>query len=300
MLDQSRSGLAQAALQRMQTLRGGGSQRTSPWMPGGGGGVRRYPGGSATFNEGAPSGGTRQAMPWRPGGGAPQQGTFIPPKMDGMGNVMPGGAGGMDMNGDGVVNGLDKVMRNYLGHRKIISDPMHAAKAQELMIKQRKLPFSGPTGKIHAPGQVKKVAPKPTALPWDMEAANAKINANQDFQQLMNKLLEQRQGAQKEYTQGMFGINQAQPEAERGLLNNFSSRGLARSSGYGLGVGNLQNEFAGQRSAVQQRLAELLNGAASQEATGRAGLSQKMAMIQQALAQRLSGRAGKLGWGPVK
>jgi hypothetical protein len=95
-------------------------------------------------------------------------------------------------------------------------------------------------------------------------------------------------------------LDAQQPEAERGLLNQFGGRGLAFGSGYGMGVGNLQNQFAGQRAGLQGQLTDMMNALQNQETTGNAKYRQTLAAIQQALAQKLAGRAGTLGFGPVK
>lgn len=170
----------------------------------------------------------------------------------------------------------------------------HLAELQQQKLSQAARPKVSPVGKITSSQA------KPTALPWDMNAMTEKINAGDVLGQLRNQLMAARQDAQKNYTSTLNDLNQQQPAAERGLLNQFGGRGLAFSSGYGMGVGDLQNKFAGARSGAQQQLTDLLNSYQNQETQGSSTYNKKLAAIQQALAQRLAQRAGSLGFGPVK
>lgn len=178
----------------------------------------------------------------------------------------------------------------------------HAAQQQQmqeqLRMKIAARPKVSPVGKV-SPSKPKPVA-KPTALPWDMDSMQQKIDAGDELGQLRNMLMAARQGTQREYGDTMQEINQQQPEEERGLLNNFGGRGMAFSSGYGMGVGNLQNRFAGMRGSAQQALADRLSEFQNQETQGNATYNKRLVAIQQMLAQKLSGRAGSLGFGPVR
>lgn len=244
---QTRSGLAQAALQRIQ----GGM--LSP---------------------------QRQTMPYSPGETTPQR------------QIMPTSG----PQGQAIGLGGNSVLQARIAAVKAEHLAEQQSHKQALLQKQASRPKVSPVGKVTST----KAKPKPTALPWDLEAQNAKMSETQKLAQLRNQILQMRQGAQRNYSMGMNELDQAQPEQERGLLNQFGGRGLAHSSGYGMGVGGLQNQFAGMRSGLQGDLTSTLNDASTQEAQGVGNYNQRLALIQQALAQRLSRSAGKLGWGPTK
>ncbi len=222
--------------------------------------------------------------------------------MSGVPNTTPTWASRPPMqSGAGFQGGGAPVGNSALAAKLAAVRAEHMAEAdsqkQALAAKMALRPKVSSTGKITT---TKKPAPRPTALPWDQEANQGKLNAGYSLGQLRNQLMSQRQGAQREYSSGFFGLDQQQPEAERGLLNNFGGRGLAHGSGYGMGVGQLQNQFATERSGLAERLNDLISGYDREESAGTANYNRQLALIQQALAQRLSKRAGTLGFGPVK
>lgn len=258
---QTRSGLAQAALQR---LRGGTMQPPQ-----------------------------RQPMPWNPGGGGP--GIQRQPMPAPSGTFSPGG-GGATAPG---LTGSQAALQARIAAVKA----EHAAEQQQqqaaLKAKMASRPQVSPTGKIKKPTPVAP-KPKPTALPWDMDAMQQKIDAGDQWGQLRNALLAARQGTEHQFSSGMHELDTQQPGEERGLLNDFGGRGLAFGSGYGMGVGNLQNKFAGLRAALQNARNDSLTDIQNQYTQGSSTYNKTLAAIQQALAQRLSKRAGSLGFGPVK
>ena len=209
------------------------------------------------------------------------------------------GSGG---NASGMAGGMPGVGMNKTAlHAKLAATrAQHMAEQQahlaQIRAKQASRPKVSPVGKVTS---TKKVAakPKPTALPWDLQAQQGKNDAGYALGQLRNQILMQRQQAQRDYTGNLQDLDMQQPEEERGLLNQFASRGMPFSSGYGMGVGKLQNQFAGARSGLKGNLTDALTGLQNQETEGSAHYNRTLANIQQALAQRLSKRAGSLGFG---
>lgn len=136
-----------------------------------------------------------------------------------------------------------------------------------------------------------------TALPFDYQGSMDQINATDTLGQLMNQILAERQVAQRNYASGMHQLDMQQPIDERGLINQFAGRGLAHSSGYGVGYGNLENQYAGSRTSLADTLSQLLTQYGLQQAQGQGTYDQQMAVIKSAIAQRLAGQAGTLGLG---
>jgi hypothetical protein len=134
-----------------------------------------------------------------------------------------------------------------------------------------------------------------SALPFDYQGTTDSIQAANDYGMLINQLMASRQGAQRDYVTGMHQLDEQQPQDERSILNQFAGRGLAHSSGYGVGYGNLENQYAGERSGLANTLAQLLSQYGNQEAQGNATYNQTLAAIKAAIAQRLAAQAGSLG-----
>lgn len=243
-ISQTRSGLASAALQRLQ------GNRTTGLMP------------PRTVTP------TRQIQPYQP---TPVQ-------------FQPGGTAPVGVGGNTALNA--KLAAVKAQHYAEQQQQLAAAKA-----KQAARPKVSSTGKV--------TPAKPTALPFDMEAQTEKINAADTLGQLRNMILAQRQQAESQYSAGQHELDMQQPQQERSLLNNFGSRGLAFGSGYGVGLGNLENALAGQRAGLDQAHTGTLADLLRQENQGNDTYQRRLATIQQALAERLSKRAGTLGFGPA-
>ena len=269
-MSQRRSGLADAALQRLQ----GSTGMFSP------GGVTSPPPllGPRPTHQGVQfSGGPIRSTP--------------PPQMDGMGNMLPGQG-----------SAASSLLQSKLAAVKAQHAAEMAQQQAALKAKLAARPKVSPVGKISRPKPITGHTPPPanTSLPWDLEAQTAKNEAGYALGQMLNQIMQARQGAQRDFSQGAHQLDMEAPGLRLGVLNQDAGRGLAFSSGHGMRVGQVENDIATQRSALQQRLADVLSGADNQEASANADFNHKLASIQQALAQRLAKRAGTLGYGPVK
>jgi hypothetical protein len=286
---QMRSGLAQAALTRIG--KGGGvNDFTNPAfgalaaMKSGttptGGGIMRTP--TPVFNDG---GGMRSPMPVDGGGRAP-----IP-----VGGSVGGPPITREFMGTGGSSFQDAALKAKLAAVEAQHVAEQAQQNQQFAQQQALKPAVSPTGKITP---AKKAPNKtPSDLPFDYAGAQDQITAANDWGMLLNQLTQGRQGAQSEYSQGMHQLDMLQPIQERRMLNDYGSRGLAHGSGYGVDYGNLENEFAGQRSGIADALAQALAGYSNQEALGNSTYQQKLAAIQAAIAQKLAQQAGTLQLG---
>lgn len=136
-------------------------------------------------------------------------------------------------------------------------------------------------------------APKP--LPFDPQGSDETIDANSSYMNILSTLLGKEQGINRDYTTATRDAQIAEPERLTGLLNNFGSRGMARSSGYGTAYSGEQNAYARKLSDLATAHTQGLNDIATQRNSARQTLTQTLAAIQRASGRRLSTKAGDLG-----
>lgn len=75
-------------------------------------------------------------------------------------------------------------------------------------------------------------------------------NRYSQYQNALMRILQGRQSADQSYGMKQSMISQERPKALRNLLNNFSGRGLAFSSGYGTGVSETNANYDSQAAAA--------------------------------------------------
>jgi hypothetical protein len=139
---------------------------------------------------------------------------------------------------------------------------------------------------------------KEDALPYDPIAADSQAEGLDQYNQLLNMLLEREQALEQDWTVNTRDIELQRPEAFRNLLNSFAGRGMSFSSGYGQEFGETEGEFA-------RALGDLLNwrnmgreGIGRQRAEGSRSYNKLLERIQREAARRLAEQAGDLGLKP--
>lgn len=136
-----------------------------------------------------------------------------------------------------------------------------------------------------------------TDLPFDAEAADAQQSLQAQRNKFEADATGEEQRIEREYVNQRRGVEDEIPEQQRRLLENYSGRGLAYSSGYAYDQGDQKAQYArllGDLEAGKtDGIADLLRqrGQFNDEWGGR------LQSIQQAAARRLALQAGDLGLG---
>lgn len=137
----------------------------------------------------------------------------------------------------------------------------------------------------------------PEGLPPDAEYNAQAISAINDFQNTARELLWNRQAAEQDYITQTRGINEELTPAQMQLRNRAAASGMGRSGIYAQSVENMLRDFTNRAQDVlaQRRLADLAYNTGL--ADSQANYDQIMSAAAQALSERLSAKAGKLGLG---
>jgi len=127
-----------------------------------------------------------------------------------------------------------------------------------------------------------------------VDALAAKRTLDQNLINLTNQqnMLEQQYGTSKR------DFEQKIPELARQLLSGYSGRGMAYSSGYGTAVGEQQADIARGLSGLDLQRQQQLSDITSQRGLANTGYQNDLAMGMVGTVNRLSARAGTLGYQP--
>lgn len=88
---------------------------------------------------------------------------------------------------------------------------------------------------------------------YNPDFAAQRRNRHAQYQNTLQRILRKRQGADTEYGAGSSALAIEKPNTLRNVLNNFSGRGLAFSSGYGNQVQNVETDYASKLAGLASR-----------------------------------------------
>lgn len=123
-------------------------------------------------------------------------------------------------------------------------------------------------------------------IPYDLQLKG--IEANSNYQNLMQQLKAQRDAAAQTEMIGHRNLDINQKDAQRGDLNRAAYRGMARSSGYVQQVDRTAQNFNNQFADLESRFYQALNDAQASEVGGKAQYDSIMGAIQREAAARLA------------
>lgn len=136
-----------------------------------------------------------------------------------------------------------------------------------------------------------QLALDPSALQEQADADNAYFNNRIALDNEETNLNEQ-------YTRGYRDLGIQQKDDQRGDLNNFSSRGMAYSSGYGDEVTNSARDFQNAFADILNQKTNALNYVGQQRLANDTFLSTAKSLIARRQAERNAEDAGTLGLDP--
>jgi hypothetical protein len=114
------------------------------------------------------------------------------------------------------------------------------------------------TGQYQAIPQTQLVDPNASnnVLPFDAQSAAQQILLQKQNDDFLNNLTQQRQQLASDITTKERNVDIEAPGHFRNVLNNFASRGMANSSGYGYQYGVTANDIANQKADLERQLQE--------------------------------------------
>lgn len=142
------------------------------------------------------------------------------------------------------------------------------------------------TGKISTAG-----------IPYEAGAADSMERLFDERNNAMMQLLQKEQQTNRDYVVQARDVDRARPDMLRNLLNSFAGRGMARSSGYGMGVGQVENQVANLLAELMQKRTGALNQVAEGRRDTERGYNLGLTEAQKAAVRRLAQQAGTLGLG---
>lgn len=112
---------------------------------------------------------------------------------------------------------------------------------------------------------------------FSADFASQRRNRLSQYQNALQRILQQRQGANATYQSGESAINIERPNTLRGVLSSFAGRGMAHSSGYGSAVENTNTGYANQLSQLAAQRNAALSDADIQEGSETANYNYDLA-----------------------
>lgn len=148
--------------------------------------------------------------------------------------------------------------------------------------------------------QPKKRKPmKPlAALPFNLRIAQARRGLLQNKQNYLQNYRRQSADLRHENQAGMRALDVAQPIINRNILNNFSGRGMAYSSGYGTTLGDAANQYSSQRSNLQSNLATTLARMRADRTQAMNEFQYRLGNLNQQQVSASEGQAANFGRAP--
>lgn len=132
-----------------------------------------------------------------------------------------------------------------------------------------------------------------TAAGFDPQGSQDLLEAKRQRDLIMNQLVEQGQGINRDYSIQSRDLQSAQPTAFRNLINRFSGRGMAFSSGYGDQVGETNNQFQNLAADMSGKYTAGVNSINSARNSAEEGYTSQAAAIQAAITRRLAEQAAE-------
>lgn len=129
-----------------------------------------------------------------------------------------------------------------------------------------------------------------TAIPYDYSSDLDEANAYSNYNDILTRLGQSDNQINNQYTRNTEDVNRQVPALQRRLLNDFSGRGMARSSGYAFQKGEQENE-------VSRTLSDMLTAKNTGLATNQANRTNALSTRDQLLAaiarRRAAAAAGR-------
>ena len=133
--------------------------------------------------------------------------------------------------------------------------------------------------------------------PYDPQGGVDALNAKRTLDQNLINLTGQENTLNQQYGTSRRDYEQKIPELARQLLSGYASRGMAFSSGYGSAVGEQQADIARGLSGLDQQKQQALADITSNRGLANTGYQNDLASSLVNTINRLSARAGTLGYG---
>lgn len=140
-------------------------------------------------------------------------------------------------------------------------------------------------------------APNDTSNPYDAVEGAAQQRLLAGRNSYLHNEQVQRQNLEENFTNQNRAANIQHPIDLMHLLNQFSGRGMAYSSGYGYGVGQENDKFANLLAQYERSHTSGLNNLTTGENDYNANYAAQLQELRAAAVARLAGKAGDLGLG---
>lgn len=140
------------------------------------------------------------------------------------------------------------------------------------------------------------LAPKMSA--WDPQGGVDALTAKRTLDQNLINLTNSENLLNQQYTTSKTDYEQKIPQLARQLLSGFAGRGMAFSTGYGQAVGEQQADIARGLSGLDLQRQQQLADITSQRGLANTGYKNDLASSVVGTVNRLSSRAGTLGFQP--
>lgn len=134
--------------------------------------------------------------------------------------------------------------------------------------------------------------------PFDPQGGVEALSAKRTLDQNLINLTSQQNILEQQYGTSKRDYEAKVPELARQLLSGYSGRGMAFSSGYGNAVGEQNADIARGLSGLDLQRQQGLADITSQQGLAQTGYKNDLASSLVGTVNRLSSRAGTLGYGP--
>lgn len=145
-----------------------------------------------------------------------------------------------------------------------------------------------------------KPATKSSSMPLDATGQIALQQAAAARSSYLDQIQQQQEQEESNYQDQLHDMNLQHPIDVRDLLNNYSGRGMAFSSGYGDAAGQLANTYGTNLSRLAAARSQALGGFASDKSDYNKEYGVDLSGIRQAAADRLAANAASLGLSSTK
>jgi hypothetical protein len=135
-------------------------------------------------------------------------------------------------------------------------------------------------------------------MPFDPQGGVDALTAKRTLDQNLINLTGQENQLNSQYGSSRRDYENKIPELARNLLSGYAGRGMAFSSGYGTAVGKQQADIASGLSSLDQQKNQQLSDITAQRGLANTGYKNDLASSLVGTVNRLSSRAGTLGYGP--
>lgn len=175
--------------------------------------------------------------------------------------------------------------RRLLAQRASVAKAAAAKAAAARAAQQRAAAAKAAAARAAAARAAAAKKPNP-GLPYDEELAAEERELGFERANTLADFLERENATNTAYTQGRRNLDLEMPNAYRGLLNNFGSRGMARSTGYAGARQEAESDFARRGSDLMSARTSDLANVASQRGRYEGQYRARLADIIRRRAQR--------------